>query len=213
MIVLSVGVSGSGKTYGMRRAIFRAARRMPVIVIDRMREWNEVPAELSKHTQGVRTVREARHVLNGGRPPRLVIVRDDKTDVADQLDDACKWAIRYAGEAGVACPEAHRACPLNKPLPHYVEIALTQWRHHRVWLWLDTQRMPLLSKTATEQATVLNLYTIVGVRDLSVIEQTYGRDCRARVEECAAKLRAGQPGWHVQLGHVRVPPFHVTRDA
>lgn len=210
MIVLSVGVSGSGKTYGMRRGIFRAARRMPIAVIDRMREWNEVPADLVRVTRGARSVEEAREWFKNGM--RLVIVRDDRTDVANQLDAACKWAIRYPGEAGVACPEAHRACPLNKPLPHYVEIALTQWRHHRVWLWLDTQRMPLLSKTATEQATVLKLYTIVGVRDLSVIEQTYGPDCRASVEACAAKLREGQPGWHVALGHVRVKPFPLTRD-
>lgn len=210
MITLSVGVSGSGKTYGVRAAVFRAARTHPVIVIDRMAEWENVPVDLARRTKGVIGLREAREAVKAGY--RLVIVRDSRSDVAQLFDRACRWAIRYPGLAGVACPEAHRACPNGTPLPADVEIAVTQWRHHKVALWLDTQRVPLLSRTVTEQATLLNLYAIVGDRDLSVVRSTWGNQCEAAVRECANRYARGERGWHVALGLNRAPPFKLVRD-
>lgn len=210
MITLSVGVSGSGKTHGVRAAVFRAARSHPVIVIDRMAEWDKVPVDLARRTRGVVGLREAREAIRGGM--RLAIVRDSRSDVAELFDRACRWAIKYPGLAGVACPEVHRACPNAAPLTANAEIAVTQWRHHKVALWLDTQRLPLLSRTVTEQATLLKLYAIVGDRDLSVVRSTWGHLCEAAVRECANRYARGEPGWHVALGLNRAPPFKLARD-
>lgn len=210
MITLSVGVSGSGKTHGVKSSVFLAARSHPIIVLDRMAEWNEVPRDLSKRTRGVVGLHEAKEAVRAGY--RLVIVRDSRSDVAEQFDRVCKWAAKYPGLAGVACPEAHRACPNHGPLRPNVEIAVTQWRHHKIALWVDTQRLSLLSRTVTEQATLLKLYAIIGDRDISVIEATWGKQCAAAVRECAFRYSRGEPGWHVALGLNRAPPFKVARD-
>lgn len=210
MIDLSVGVSGSGKTHGRKARVFRAARTCPIIVLDRMAEWDKVPVDLARRTRGAVGLREAFELVKHGA--RLVIVRDSRSDIEEQFDRACRWAIKYPGLAGVCCPEAHRACPNHKPLRANVEIAATQWRHHKVALWLDTQRLPLLSRTITEQATQLNLYAIVGDRDLSVVRSTWGNQCEAAVRECANRYARGEPGWHVSLGLNRAPPFKLVRD-
>jgi hypothetical protein len=203
-------VSGSGKTHGVKSSVFRAARSHPIIVLDRMAEWDSVPVDLARRTRGVVGLREAREAVRSGA--RLVIVRDSRSDIEELFARACKWAIKYPGLAGVACPEAHRACPNAKPLRPDVEIAVTQWRHHKVALWVDTQRLPLLSRTVTEQATLLKLYAIVGDRDLSVVRSTWGSQCEAAVRECANRYARGEPGWHVALGLNRAPPFKLARD-
>jgi hypothetical protein len=210
-IHLSIGVSGSGKTYGMRSAVYDASRHMPIMVIDRMYEWGSVPGRLAGRAVGVTSAADGIAVFKSRPQTRMVIVRD-VGEVADSLNAACLWAISSKGPAGVACSEVHRAAPNGGRLPGEIERAVTQWRHHKVGLWLDTQRLALLSRTITEQATELKLYTIVGDRDLSVIGATWGNDLVVAVGKCAAKFAAGEPGWHVNLGIVRTPPYSIARD-
>lgn len=201
-IRLSIGVSGAGKTYGVTRDVYRAAQAgTPVLVIDRMHEWTRGDA-------GARTIADAaKHVERGAR---LVIVRP--ADVVAASEDACAWARDFDGVAGVAIPEAHRACPNAGRLSPAIDDVATAWRHHRVALWLDTQRIALLNRTLTEQARVIRLYAIVGDLDTRVVSELGGRELAAAVRACAEKLAAGEPGWHVALGLVRTPPYHVVRE-
>jgi hypothetical protein len=201
-IRLAVGVSGAGKTYSIRADVYRAARECPVMVIDRMKEWTRGDA-------GVRSVADgARAVADGAR---LVIVRPQ--DVVQATEEACRWARDYSGLAGVAVPEAHRALPNGGRLAPAVEDCVTAWRHHRVALWLDTQRLSLLNRTVTEQARELRLFAIVGDLDLRAVSELGGRELVAAVRACAQRLADGEPGWHVQLGLVRVPPYRVVRES
>jgi hypothetical protein len=200
-IRLSIGVSGAGKTHGIREDVYRAARAgLPVLVIDRMCEWERGDA-------GARDVATAaRHVESGAR---LVVVRP--SDAVAAAEEACAWARDYPGAAGVAIPEAHRVAPSSSKLPEALEDVACAWRHHRVALWVDTQRIALLSRTITEQARSIRLYAIVGDLDSRVVAELGGRELADCVHACAAKLADGEPGWHVELGLVRVPPYQVRR--
>lgn len=200
-IRLAIGVSGAGKTHGIKGEVYAAARLHPVIVIDRMHEW-------SRGDGWARDVGTAAKMIKDGA--RLVIVRPP--DAVAAAEQACAWARDYPGLAGVAIPEAHRVAPNASKLAIPVEDVACAWRHHKVALWLDTQRIALLSRTLTEQAREIRLYAIVGDLDTRVVAELGGRDLALLVRECAARLAAGQPGWHVRLGLVRVPPYEMRRD-
>lgn len=182
---------------------------MPIMVLDRMCEWGSVPQSLASVTVGCQTIPQA--IEHARRGKRLIIVRP--TDVVAASEAACAWARDYRGIAGVAIPEAHRVAPNVNKLPLAIDDVATAWRHHRVALWLDTQRIALLNRTLTEQARELRLYAIVGDRDLSVVGEIGGKDLTAKVMECAARLAGGESGYHVELGLVRTPPYVIKREA
>jgi len=208
-ISLSVGVSGSGKTFGIKQQVYRAVSSgMSVVVIDRLHEWRAVPRAIADRTGVFDSVREA----VAKRPDRggnLAIVRS--RDMELDAERVCQWAMR-TGNVGIAISEAHRVLPNRAILPGgALGDALTSGRHRNIRLWLDTQRLALLSKTATEQAANVRVYTIVGDRDKSVLKTTWGTALLAAVEECGAKLARGEAGWHVRLGPSRLPPYVPTR--
>lgn len=205
-IFLAVGVSGSGKTYWIRQDVGRAtASGLPTIVIDRMREWRTAPAVCKP--AGARSVEDA--IKNIERGARLSVV--ETRNVESDAEKACAWARDYPGLAGVALPEAHRIAPNGHPLTPAIEDVATAWRHHKVRLWLDTQRLALLSKTLTEQAGTIKVFSIFGQRDLAVIREWGGKTLEAAVAENAKHLAAGEPGYCVTLGAVRIPPFKSER--
>lgn len=200
-IRLSVGVSGAGKTFGVRREVCEAARAgVPVLVIDRMHEWERGDA-------GAFDVATAARYVDQGA--RLVIVRP--RDVVAAAEEACAWARDRRELAGVALPEAHRIAPNGARLSDALEDCATAWRHFRVALWCDTQRISLLSRTITEQARTLRLYAIVGDLDARAVAELGGRELAEQVQEAARRLAGGEPGWHVELGLVRVPPYELRR--
>lgn len=205
---LNVGVSGSGKSHLIRRQIEQAARTIPVMVLDRMHEWTDVPADIAPRARGAKTVADAAKLVSDGA--RLVIVRP--SDIVGASEEACAWARDYPDIAGVAVPEAHRVAPNARPLSTAVEDVACAWRHHRVALWLDTQRFALISRTLTEQARETNLFAIVGERDGQVIKELGGTALVTKVREAASRLAEGEPGWHVRLGLVRVPPYELRRE-
>jgi hypothetical protein len=218
-IHLAVGVSGAGKTYGVRAAVYAAARSMQLIVIDRMAEWRSVPGWLEGRVAGVSTVKEAVAALHGrsrwGTGIRVAIVRGTTGDIAEALEEACAWAVASKAPRGVVCSEAHRAAPNtgNGKMSPSLDACVTAWRHHRVALWLDTQRLSRLNRTITEQASEdLKLYTITGDLDLASVRKTWGKELVAALAVCAQRFAAGQKGWHVKLGPVRLPPFKPVRD-
>lgn len=206
-VKLAVGVSGSGKTYGLRQEVYAATRERPVIVIDPMREWRTAPAECAP--KGVQTVSGkggAVDAVNNGA--RLVVV--ETSDVVKDAELACEWA-RQRGDCGVALPEAHRIAPNGDRLSGALDACATAWRHYRVSLWLDTQRLALLHKTLTEQASEIRIHAVFGPRDLSVIKEWGGNALVEAVTVCATKLSEGEPGWCVRLGMVRKPPYRIER--
>lgn len=208
-IRLNIGISGTGKTYCIRGQVYRSAAHMPIMVLDRMCEWSSVPASLAPYTAGCQTV--AQGIEHAKRGKRLIVVRPQ--DIVSASNEACIWARDYKGVAGVAIPEAHRVCPnMQNSLPQAIDDVATAWRHHKVALWLDTQRIANLNRTLTEQARELKLFSIVGDRDLKVVSEIGGSELVAKIKECASRLAAGDPGWHVELGLVRVPPYQLKKE-
>jgi hypothetical protein len=209
-IRLAVGVSGAGKTHGARSSVIAAARAgTPVIVVDRMREWNQTPADLHDRTRGATSIAEAAKAVNDGAA--IVVVRTSN-DVRASID-ACAWARDHERLVGVCLPEAHRIAPNAGALPTAVEDVACAWRHYKVALWLDTQRLPLLNRTLTENAREVRLYAVTGDVDFARVRELGGRELERAVRECAARLARGEAGWHVRLGLVRVPPYVLARDA
>ncbi|MCH8198541.1 MAG: hypothetical protein IIA54_00525 [Chloroflexi bacterium] len=225
-IRLAVGVSGAGKTHGLRAQVYRAVRSgMPVIVLDRMHEWNEVPGDLVPVTCVVPDVAQALEYIPQGA--RLCVVRP--SDVLTEALSACEWARDYQGVAGVACSEAHRIAPnTSATLPGPLEDVALAWRHHRVALWLDTQRISLLSRTLTEQARELRIYAVGGDRDLARLREVGGKQLEDAAKECARRLVGlgeyddqgnqrtaplpPEPGWHVLIRVTPLPPYHLERE-
>lgn len=204
---VSVGVSGAGKTFGIRSSVYSAARHHPVIVIDRMREWTTAPRDIP--AAGARTVADAVRAIEAGT--RLVILRAPTVELDQAAELACAWARDAPYLAGVAIPEAHNIAPSGAKLSPALSDVATAWRHFKVALWLDTQRFALLSRTLTDTARELRLYALVGDRDLSVVRELGGPALAANCIEAAARLSRGEAGWHTRLGLVRVPPFELER--
>ena len=201
-IRVAVGVSGSGKTHAVRHDVYTAASAhgMPIVVLDRMREWSRGDAH-------ARTMTEARRHFEAGA--RLVLLRCE--DVAAATVEACAWARDWPGRAGVAIPEAHRACPVHARLAPPVEDVVCAWRHYDVALWLDTQRFALMSRTVTEQARLVRLFATTGALDLRGISDLGGRELVQAVRLCGERLARGEQGWHVPLGVSRLPPYVPVR--
>lgn len=215
---LAVGVSGAGKTYSVKRDVERCALHHPIIVVDSMREWSDVPRWLAPHASLAASVKDAREHVKSGK--RLVIVAADGDPVSPAVA-ACEWALAHPTLAGVAIPEAHEVAPSGGRLPAPISRCLTAYRHFGVRLWLDTQRLARVSTTATELARVVRVFALTGDVDFRRVRDL-GRDGRAleeAVRQCADRLDAwargedpdGQ-GWHVPLYLARSPPYAPTRD-
>lgn len=217
---VSIGVSGAGKTYGLRQQVYRAARSIPIMVIDVAEEWHEVPAELRDVTIGVRDVVQAREMVSRGA--RLVIVRS--TDIERAAREACAWAIekpRSDGTRGVCVPEADLTFPnvSAHALPEEQRTAILRWRHRHVALWLDTQRFALLSPTVRSQATEVRLYA-TGSADSKAVRDYGGHELEAATARAAAILREAQragdrrqgAGWHVRIDVAPIPPYELIRE-
>lgn len=216
---ISIGRSGSGKTFGIRRQLYRAARRIPIVVLDFMGEWTPspgkivgLPPELGRVTCVVSSVEKAARYIERGA--RLAIVQPaQSTEIADVAEEACAWAWRRNARdvRGIAIPEAHRVAPQGKLTPA-IQAVITAWRHGRVAAWLDTQRFALLNRTAIEQATETRIHA-VGRRDRETIAKDFGADeLDAALAECARRMRAGQPGWHVKVDIAADGPFDLERE-
>lgn len=226
-IRLAVGIPGAGKTYSIRRDVIAAARRIPVIVVDRTWEWHREPYNrIPRDVRGCyaptveAAIAQIRH-----RGARLVIVAP--RDVEHAAKVACEWAAARGKKGGpregtdvrgVVIHEAHNAFPVSKPLASISEAVMdcaTAWRHFRVAIWLDTQRLAQLNR-AWDLATELRLFAATD-KDRQLIAQIVDRECAAAVAEAGRRLAPrdrgglGEPGWHVALSSVRLPPYRLVR--
>jgi hypothetical protein len=210
---LSVGVSGSGKTYGLRKQVFRAIRAgVPVMALDRLREWQTLPPDIARLAVGVTPetgVKLAAEWLASGA--RLVIVQT--RDVEKDIVSACEWARDTPGHCGVATSEVHRAAAnTGAPLVEALEDVALAWRHHLVSFWCDTQRLSLCHRTLTEQMRELRVYATGGERDLQRLREMGGAELADGAKECARRLLAGEPGWFVRVRTIALPPYTLERE-
>lgn len=209
---VSVGVSGAGKTHGVRASVLASSLVHPVVVIDRMKEWQTVPPTHAHLVQGVPSGKMADALPYIAAGKRLIILRPASHEVEQAAEDACAWARDAPYVAGVAIPEAHNVAPTHGRLSSALGDVVSTWRHCRVAAWFDTQRVALLNRQITENARELRIYALAGDRDLATVRSIGGRELESAVLQCTAKLAAGEPGWHVKLGLVRVPPFRIERE-
>lgn len=209
---VSVGVSGAGKTYGVKHSVCSAVPHHPVIVIDRMREWNEIPGEIAHLAKGVDSgnFRDAIPHIESGK--RLIIMRPNTAQIDKCVEDACAWIRDVKYLAGIAIPEAHNVAPTHGRLTDALGDIVSTWRHCKARAWFDTQRLALLNRQITENSRELRIYALAGDRDLATVRSIGGRELESAVLECTRRLAAGDAGWHVNLGLVRVPPFEPVRE-
>lgn len=212
---LSVGVSRSGKTHGVRQQVYRSVRAgVPVLVLDRLAEWSTLPPDIARLAVGVSPeggLGLATAWLREGA--RLVILRS--RDVRADAIGAARWAAEGGPSAhrGVAIPEVHRAAPNDgSRLPEAIEDAALAWAHHGVSLWCDTQRLSKLHRDLTEQMRELRVHAVGGERDLARLRELGGRELEEAARECARRLVAGEPGWYVRIATVAVPPYSLHRE-
>lgn len=216
-VIVHIGTTGAGKTFALTHDVLAAVRRgTPVIVLDRMFEWEDIPAGLADVTRGAEDAFEAiKYIERKGA--RLVILRPDG-DPVQVAETLAKWAIQHDGPAGVAIPEAHNVLPSSKlQPPQWLDKMMTGRRHYQTILWLDTQRPSRLNITAVELATVTRVFATPGKRDREVLAATFDRDFVDKIREVneryAKRVRAGQKseGWHIALDISKMPPYDIVR--
>lgn len=212
---VAIGVSGSGKSYYVKNEVLIAARTIPVMVIDMMREWPAVPIpnDLMPYAAPAYDVATAIKAVAAGK--RLVVIQP--ADMMAASIQAAEWARQYPGVAGLAIHECHHVAPVNQPMPIEIDRIATQWRHHRVAFWADCQRIARLHHSITDNARELRLFAQWGDLDLKRVKEIGGQPLVDAINDCARRFaptdEGGQnePGWHVRLGVLRTPPFQIVR--
>lgn len=201
---VNVGLPGTGKSYAIREEVYEWVRAgMQVIVLDRMREWESVPHDLGSVAIPSRSVEDVlRHMVHTDK--RLGIVRLDIANAESEADLACQWACSTGALTGVAIPEAHRVFPktfgrdAGTRTPGLVNV-VSEWRHHNVAIWADSQRFSMLNTDLIEAGRIVRLFAMSGHNDLTRLRDFGGRELEQGVKECARRYVAGEPGWHVRL--------------
>lgn len=182
---LAVGVQGSGKSYGQRRDIERAAESYPLIVLDTNGEWEEYEPPPQLRVVGARTVARAVHEIEENGAALVVVQPDDADDPLTAADQMCEWAIwrGRARRSGVVFPEAHDLFPMSVKLPRHVRKVVKRARHFGVGLFCDTQRLAELNASITSAASTaeLRLYAFWADTDLKAAANLGGKGLRETV--------------------------------
>lgn len=205
------GLSGAGKTHLITEEIFSFVRHgFCAITIDRMNEVDHVPDDMVPFTAAASTVDE---LIKYGLGSSILygVVKPSMANVEDETDRACQWAMADPILRGVAIPEGHRAIPKNgQMVMTHVASIITEWRHHNVALWIDTQRFAKLNTDVVELSKTVRLFAMSGRLDLASCIDLGGRELAEAVKICADYLDRGERGWHVNLGFRRSPPFQIV---
>lgn len=217
---VAVGVSGSGKSYTQRIEALAASERIPVIVVDTMKEWAKpdgssiIPASHADIAAGANDINVAiKHVANG---KRLIILQPPDEQILATARAAAVWAQQYPGVAGLVIPEAHNVAPVTH-IPIEIDRIATAWRHHKVAMWCDTQRIARLNHAITDNARELRIFAQWSELDLKRVYEIGKAPLVEAINEAAYRLAPpdeggkGEAGWHVRLGMRRVPPFELIR--
>lgn len=223
-VFVCIGKSGSGKSHANQVSVVEhVTDGRPVGYLDRLHELQEPPPGVSSSKC---VVLDSVDDLESAREAGfLLLIVPGPADIAS-VEKACMWAQRCEG--GVALPEAHRVYPnngreLTKVSPAF-EACLSAWRHHRVAVWLDSQRISKLHTDVTELATDLRVFATSGrnekkaLRELGddddgdivalVTEAERRRVKGKRLKDAGDPTWAENVGWHV---HVTEPPYELRR--
>lgn len=208
-VQVHVGVSGSGKTYRAQRLAERAAQLgAKVLVIDIHREFTK------EGRLPMAVVSEPAHCDKAVAAGHRFLVAQPAEFLGLAHARLIEWGLRSRDTLFVIT-EAHRYWPSHaRPgvaLDAPSAELLTAYRHFGCGLIADTQRAAALSKTATEQASILRVFATVGRRDLDVLDD-YARGLAQAATDAAGRLARGEAGWHVCVDtRTRMGPFTLTR--
>lgn len=210
---VSIGVPGSGKTYGVTRdALDAALSGVPIIVIDTMEEWHSIPPGLVRDDQPRAHADVASAIKSIAEGDRIAIVQPADDRIVAMADDAARWALENKEELrGVVIPEAWLVTPSSGKLPPHIARVTRTARHRNVAMWLDAQRISMMARNVIELARELRLYAAVGDRDLAIVRDIGGDALVEAVETCTLRYSDGEPGWHVTLGLRRGAPYQISR--
>ena len=166
----AVGLPGAGKTRGIRRGIRAAVLEgIPVCVLDLTDEWQQADPEVAVIAARVESPEHAIAALESGARLAIVSATGDEDRDRETADELGRWALATEEVRGLAIPEVHNVAPNNgKVAPSLVKIA-TAWRHRRVLMWWDSQRIALVSRHLTDLSRELRLYAVSGDVDLRTV--------------------------------------------
>lgn len=207
---ISVGVPGSGKSYGIGRDVKAAIRQgVWARIVDPEGEWKTIPEDIA----GI--VSRVNHIADCTTPVGIV-THKTKRETRIDVDEACRWCVEddengqpTRGRA-VVCHEAWMAAG-RKDTSEEMEAMARTWRHTDSIVWLDAQRITLISRDIIDIATELRIYTQVGDRDIAILRDIGGRALVEAIDACGARFDKGESGWHVTLTRSRRPPYEIER--
>jgi hypothetical protein len=229
-VYAALGITGSGKSFGIARKIAHALRttKWAVLVLDVNDEWIDPRGSILAAIAGsprirvtsVRSVDEARKALADGR--RLVVVSGKAVGgnygkpanpyyaVADALA-----TVAIEGPATVlVLHEAHTSCHEGHPFPPRVGQIVLHHRHLAALLWVDSQQPANVRKELLAGCHRIDLYATAAPRDLSQIERLAGsRELSDAVREMAAHVvHSKEAGWHIPFNvHAPGGPYVAQR--
>lgn len=212
------GMPGSGKSFLARHDGLESGRRLIVIDTTCKDDWinrrtkflpPDVRAWLradKKRTMAVVSDFDGYLAEWKKGTPLIVIQASDDEQKADILAHAVK-------QEGIALV-VHETHTLNHRAMMSIDYVATQWRHHEIAAFLDSQRPARIPTTVKELATQTHVFTLVGPRDRQACEDIVTGDvlafARAHAEVCALHSR-GVRGAHVALDETRAGPYVVRR--
>lgn len=203
-----VGIPRSGKSFTERVDAIAAARAgHSTLWFDPNEETHTLPSDLS--VSGHFVTEAALAKLRAAPPGHVAVVRVPLTPA--NFDAAAEWAMESSGS--IVMPEAHNGAPnALRTLPPNASRLTTAFRHRGASLFWDSQRLALINVTLRENtAENLHVFATTGLADRQVLRDMGGYELEAAALEAARRMQAGQPGWHVKLGLVRLPPYTLER--
>lgn len=212
------GMPGSGKSWLARHDALESGRRLVVIDTTCKDDWvnrrkRYIPPDVrawlradKKRSMAVVSDFDGYSAEWKKGVPLIVVQASDGDEKAKILGNAVK-------QEGIAIV-VHETHTLNKEAMTHIDYVATQWRHHEIAAFLDTQRPARLATTVRELATQTHVFTLVGPRDREACEEIVTGDVaafvRAHSEVCALHSK-GVRGAHVALDETRAGPYTVRR--
>lgn len=212
------GMPGSGKSWLARHDALASGRRIVVIDTTCKNDWinrrtRYIPPDVSawlradrKRSMAVVADFSAYRVeWKKGIP--LIVVQASSDDEKAQI---LAHAVKQEGIAIVV----HETHTLSHEAMMHIDYVATQWRHHEIAAFLDSQRPARIPTTVKELATQTHVFTLVGPNDRAACEDIVTGDvaafARAHAQVCALHSR-GVRGVHIALDETRAGPYTVRQ--
>lgn len=210
------GIPGTGKSWLARHDALASGRRIVAIDTTCKNDWINrrakfIPPEVQawlradkKRTMAVVSDFSAYREEWKKGVPLIVVQASDES----QKEAILGHAVKQEGIAIVV----HETHTLSHNAMSHIDYVATQWRHHEIAAFLDTQRPARLPTTVKELATQTHVFTLVGPRDRAACEEIVTGDVgafmRTHAQVCALHSK-GVRGAHVALDETRAGPYTV----